>query len=207
MRDEHFPWRPHPWHGLQPGPDIPQRITAFIEITPFDGVKYEVDKQTGYLRADRPQASSSLPPMPYGFVPRTYCGSRVGALMPCAEGGDRDPLDVWVLTERPISRSEILLEARVVGGIPMLDGGLADDKLVAVLSSDELWMDVREIGDVPPVFMRRLIHYLRTYKALPGRETPVEVGEPYGREHAQAIVLAAIEDYHAAFGPSAPQGA
>ena len=54
MTTSHFHWRPHPWHGLEPGPDCPEVVTAYIEITPFDLVKYEVDKETGYLRVDRP---------------------------------------------------------------------------------------------------------------------------------------------------------
>ena len=40
-------WRPHPWHGLSPGPNPPLELRAFIEITHFDLVKYEVDKSTG----------------------------------------------------------------------------------------------------------------------------------------------------------------
>jgi len=199
MNPEHFPWRPHPWHGLDAGPDIPRRIHAFIEITPFDGVKYEIDKRSGYLKVDRPQGSSSLPPMPYGFVPRTYCDTRVGALMPGTAGGDRDPLDVCVLTDRAISRPDLILEARVIGGIPMRDAGLADDKIVAVLASDELYADVHDIGDVPEVLLRRLVHYLQYYKARPGRENPVSLGEAYGRTHAERVILAAIEDYDAEF--------
>ena len=81
-------------------------VNAFIEITPFDLVKYEVDKATGYLRVDRPQRTSSLPPTLYGFIPRTYCGERVGRLMRGATHGDRDPLDICVLSERPIARAE-----------------------------------------------------------------------------------------------------
>ena len=68
-----YRWRPHPWHGLEAGPNPPSEIHAYIEITPFDLVKYEVDKATGYLRVDRPQRSSSQPPALYGFIPRTYC--------------------------------------------------------------------------------------------------------------------------------------
>lgn len=199
MKHDHYAWRPHPWHGLEAGPDVPRRITAFIEITPFDGVKYEIDKHSGYLKVDRPQGSSSLPPMPYGFVPRTYCGARVGALMPGTNGGDRDPLDVCVLTDRAISRPDILLEARVVGGIPMRDAGFADDKIVAVLASDELYADVNDIDDVPEVLLRRLVHYLQYYKARPGRENPVSLGAPYDREHAERVIRAAIEDYDAEF--------
>ena len=59
-------WRPHPWHGLEPGPEAPRIVSAFIEITPFDLMKYEVDKATGYLRVDRPQRTSSQPPSLYG---------------------------------------------------------------------------------------------------------------------------------------------
>ena len=103
-----YRWRPHPWHGLEVGPEPPRRVHAFIEICPFDLVKYEVDKTTGYLRVDRPQRSSSQHPTLYGFIPRTYCGPLVGQLMPEAIRGDGDPLDICVLTERPITRSEIL---------------------------------------------------------------------------------------------------
>ena len=71
----HF--RPHPWHGLDAGPEPPALVNAYIEITPFDLMKYEVDKVSGYLRVDRPQRSSAQHPSLYGFVPRTYCGDRV----------------------------------------------------------------------------------------------------------------------------------
>lgn len=82
MAQTHDPYRRHPWHGLTAGPNPPSLVHAFIEITPFDYVKYELDKETGYLRVDRPQQSSSQPPMLYGFVPQTYCGRRVQALSP-----------------------------------------------------------------------------------------------------------------------------
>jgi hypothetical protein len=34
-------WRPHPWHGLDTGRDPPVHVNAYIEITPFDLIKYE----------------------------------------------------------------------------------------------------------------------------------------------------------------------
>jgi inorganic pyrophosphatase len=107
-----YRWRPHPWHGLEVGEDPPVLVQAYIEITPFDGVKYEIDKATGYLRVDRPQRNSSLPPTLYGFIPRTYCGDAVGALCEKAKEGDHDPLDICVISERPINRSEVILCAR-----------------------------------------------------------------------------------------------
>ncbi len=55
-------YRPHPWHGLDAGREPPLRVNAYIEITPYDLIKYEVDKASGYLRVDRPQRTSSQPP-------------------------------------------------------------------------------------------------------------------------------------------------
>ena len=115
--DPFFRWRPHPWHGLEVGPEPPRIVHAYIEITPFDLVKYEIDKVTGYLRVDRPQRTSSQPPTLYGFIPRTYCGRRVHALSPEAERGDGDPLDICVISEGPSTRAEVILNARVVGGL------------------------------------------------------------------------------------------
>ncbi|WP_287245546.1 inorganic diphosphatase, partial [Okeania sp. SIO1H5] len=111
---------------------------AYIEITPFDSVKYEVDKATGYMRVDRPQRTSSVPPNLYGFIPKTFCGKRVSSLSPKAEQGDGDPLDICVISERPINRAELILDARVVGGIQMVDNGEADDKIIGVLKNDNV---------------------------------------------------------------------
>ena len=140
-------WRPHPWHGLDAGAEAPDVVRAFIEITPFTLVKYELDKESGFLRVDRPQRTSSAPPAPYGFIPRTYCAERVRTLSPGAVRGDGDPLDICVISERPIDVTEVLLDARVLGGIPMLDGGEADDKIIAVLANDDLWAAAEELSD------------------------------------------------------------
>src|SRR5690606_3747216 len=115
---------PHPWHGLDAGHRAPDVVNTYIEITPFDTIKYEIDKATGYLRVDRPQRGSAQPPTLYGFIPRTFCGDRVAALS--ADGVDRadgDPLDICVISERDITRADLVLSARVVGGIQMIDGG------------------------------------------------------------------------------------
>lgn len=193
-------WRPHPWHGLAPGIEPPRRLQAYIEITPFDPVKYEIDKVTGYLRVDRPQRSSSLPPALYGFVPRTYCGPRVAALSPGAGEGDWDPLDICVLSERPITRAEVLLNVRVVGGLRQADRGAADDKIIAVLENDSIWGEAEDIGDVPERLIERLRHYFATYKMVPGEESPVVVRTVYDVAHAERVVNAAIADYLEAFG-------
>lgn len=195
-----FRWRPHPWHGLEVGPDAPRLVHAFIEICPFDMVKYEVDKTTGYLRIDRSVRSSSQHPTLYGFIPRTYCGNRVGSLMEGAQCGDGDPLDICVITERPISKTEIILNARVVGGLPMLDHGEADDKIIAVIEDDPLWSEIDELKDLPSALIERLMHYFLTYKYVPEKPSKVSIGEPYDFEHAKTVIEAAIQDYEHEFG-------
>ena len=52
----------HPWHGIKIGENTPREVTVFIEIVPSDTVKYEVDKETGYLKIDRPQQYSNVVP-------------------------------------------------------------------------------------------------------------------------------------------------
>ena len=200
MPHDHSHWRPHPWHGLSYGEGAPGEVTVYIEITPFDLVKYEVDKATGYLRVDRPQRTSSQPPALYGFIPQTFCAERVTKLCPVAKKGDGDPLDICVLSERPIAKSEILLTARVIGGIQLLDSDEADDKIIAVLKNDYVWGHARDLADVPPVLVERLEHYFATYKLVPGEPPRTRVNGTYGYDHAAAVVEAAIADYRDHFG-------
>ena len=195
-----YRWRPHPWHGLEVGPKPPQIVNAFIEITPFDLMKYEVDKTTGYLRVDRPQRSSSQHPSLYGFVPRTLCGPRVGAISKLTAKGDGDPLDICVLSERPINRGEVILHARVIGGILMIDHGEADDKIVAVLDNDRFWAKAQDISDIPDIMIERLRHYFATYKLIPGEPVQVSIEQTYGRERAEVLVQAAMGDYKDIYG-------
>ena len=194
-----FQFRPHPWHGLDVGPEPPGVLNAYIEITPFDLMKYEVDKVSGYLRVDRPQRTSAQHPALYGFIPRTYCAERVCQLAPGAKRGDGDPLDICVLSERAITRNEIIVRCRVIGGLQMIDRGEADDKIIAVLDNDYVWGEARGLSDVPAVLVERLQHYFSTYKMLPGEVAPTKIMRVYERDHALKVVMAAMADYAAAF--------
>lgn len=195
----------HPWHGVSPGNEAPAVLTCFIEIVPGDTVKYEIDKVSGYLKIDRPQRFSNVPPALYGFVPRSYCGERVGEF--CAErtgreamNGDGDPLDVLVLTEHHIPRGDILVRAMPIGGLRMIDAGAADDKIIAVLEGDALFAEVMDITDLPEAVVERLRHYFLTYKLAPGTtEQPVEIAGIYGRAEAHEVIRRSFEDYHFQF--------
>jgi inorganic pyrophosphatase len=198
----------HPWHGIPPGGDAPGVVNAYVEIVPTDAVKYELDKASGHLRVDRPQRFSSFPPTLYGFIPQTFCGDRVAALCRRAgvEGaaairGDGDPMDICVLTERPAAHANFLVRAKPVGGLRMIDGDEADDKIIAVMENDVAYGYIEDIGQAPRGLVERLQHYFLTYKQLP-QESPrrVEIADVYDREAALETISRSIEDYRALYG-------
>ena len=194
-------YQAHPWHGVSIGENAPEVVTAFIEIVPTDTVKYEIDKDSGFLIVDRPQKFSNIIPAPYGFIPQTYCDKEVAKL--CMEKcgktgieGDGDPLDICVLTERTIDAGNILMPAVPIGGFRMIDGGEADDKIIAVLKGDEFYQQWEDIKDCPDSVLLRLEHYFLTYKDMPGIvKSNVEITHVYGREEALEVIRKSQEDY------------
>jgi inorganic pyrophosphatase len=196
-------FRAHPWHGVSMGKDAPRVVTTYIEIVPTDTVKYEMDKLTGILRMDRPQQYSNVCPSLYGFIPRTLCAERVGAL--CSERtgrpgiqGDGDPMDVCVLTEKEISHGDILVQAIPIGGLRMIDGKEADDKIIAVLSGDAVFGSFTDIAQCPAPLVDRLRHYFLTYKQGPDRAAhTVEITHVYGRDEAHEAIRRSAQDYEA----------
>jgi len=205
-------YRLHPWHGVAIGADAPRRVTAYIELVPTDTVKYELDKTSGYLKIDRPQKFSNVCPTLYGLIPRTYCGSGHGALT-CERTrrtgivGDGDPLDICVLAEKAITHGDILVQAIIVGGLRMLDGDQADDKIIAVLEGDALYGAWQDIEELPRALVDRIQHYFLTYKRPPGTsETRVEIAGVYGRDEAYEVVRCCMADYAEHFGHEPASG-
>jgi inorganic pyrophosphatase len=195
-------WRRHPWHGLHARTEDMKEglVQVYVEMTPSDVVKYELDKGSGFLMVDRPQRTTSSPPALYGFIPRTYCAEEVAKRCKDADVADGDPLDICVYSERHITRADIILRARVVGGIQMIDGGEADDKIIAVLEGDNIWGDVYDIADLPKIKTERLQHYFMTYKMVPGKVNNIKVDYVYGRDEALQVIAAAELDYQNHFG-------
>src|SRR5512143_395706 len=203
----HLPllFKPHPWHGIPIGDDAPRTVTCFIEIVPTDTIKYELDKETGYLKVDRPQKFSNICPSLYGFIPQTYCGERVGAFCSARTSrpgivGDGDPMDICVLTEKNISHGDIILKAIPIGGLRMIDGDEADDKIIAVLQNDAMYGGWRDIPDAPAALIERLRHYFLTYKQVPGAAPPrVEITDIYDRDEAYDVINRSRADYESHF--------
>lgn len=194
-------YKAHPWHGISAGEKAPEVVTAFIEIVPTDTVKYEIDKETGYLKVDRPQKFSNAIPTLYGFIPQTYCAERVAEFSrDNANGaevvkGDGDPLDICVLSERSVTHGNIILPAIPIGGFRMIDHGEADDKIIAVMKGDEFYMQWNDVSDCPKSYINRLKHYFLTYKNLPGEKSVCQITDVYGREEAFEVIRRSQADY------------
>ena len=192
----------HPWHGIDLGKNAPEIVNAFIEIVPTDTVKYEVDKESGYLSLDRPQKFSNIVPSLYGFLPRTYCSTKMAELTNQALArydieGDGDPLDICVLTEKDVTHGDILVTAYPIGGLRLLDHNQADDKIIAVLKNDAIYGRYNDITDLPKSIIRRLVHYFTTYKDIPGENTQRMVFvNLYGAEEARDVIQRSREDYN-----------
>jgi inorganic pyrophosphatase len=195
----------HPWHGVSPGENAPEAVNAYIEIVPTDAVKYELDKRSGHLRVDRPQRFSSMCPALYGFIPQTFCGDQVAKL--CADRtrttgiqGDGDPMDICVLTEKTFAHGSIFLLAKPIGGLRMIDGHQADDKILAILDADLAYGHIKDIDECPKALVDRLKHYFLSYKQLPG-DAPrrVEIVDVYGRAEALDVITRSFRDYDLEF--------
>ena len=199
-------FKSHPWHGTPPGDCVPDVLNAYIEIVPNDNVKYEIDKPSGHLKVDRPQRYSNRCPTPYGFIPQTYCSQNVGNYCSKQTGrqgikGDGDPLDICVLSEPSISHGDILLKVIPIGGLRMIDGDEADDKILAVLCNDSVYGHWQDISECPKSLIDRLRHYFLTYKDMPGsRRASVEITAVYPQAEAVEVINASIKDYKAEFG-------
>jgi len=195
----------HPWHGLTPGKDAPKMVNAYIEIVPTDAVKYELDKQSGHLHVDRPQRFSSMCPSLYGFIPQTFCGDEVARLSAERTGisdikGDGDPMDICVLTEKTFVQGNFFLNAKPIGGLRMIDGEQADDKIISILESDLAYGHIRDIRQCPKALVDRLKHYFLSYKQLPG-DAPrrVEIVDVYDAEEALDVIRRSLIDYQNKF--------
>ncbi len=197
-------FKSHPWHGINIGEEAPQKVSSFIEVIPSDTVKYEVDKESGYLMIDRPQKFSNIVPALYGFIPRTYCAEEVAEYSSEKSGqeleGDLDPLDICVLTEREVTHGNIIVTCKPIGGFRMIDGGEADDKIIAILNSDEIYGEYNDVSDLPKALLDRLQHYFLTYKQLPKDKPKVEITHTYGREEAYEVIKRSQLDYQKHFG-------
>lgn len=171
------------WHEIGAGESVPEVVNVIVEIPKGSKNKYEIDKETGLIKLDRAMKSSQDYPFDYGFVPQTLWE-------------DGDALDVILLTTYPLAIG-ILVEARPVAVMRMIDGGEGDDKIIAVPKNDPRWEEVRDLSDINKHTIKEIQHFLETYKSIEGKS--VEISGVEGREQALEAVKKGLQMYQEKF--------
>lgn len=163
--------------------DIPagtaEEMNVIIEIPKYSKNKYEIDKDTGIIALDRVMHSAQDYPFDYGFVPQTLFD-------------DGDALDVVLLTTHPLAPG-ILLKARPVAIMEMVDNGERDDKVVAVPVDDPRFDHVQDLTDLNPHFTKEMTHFFETYKKVQDKE--VSIGDWHGQTEAKEAFTKSCELY------------
>ena len=166
---------------LPAGKNPPYEINVFIEVPlRSDPIKYELDKESGFIFVDRYLYTSMFYPCNYGFIPSTL-------------GGDGDPLDVMVVGRMPVM-SGAVLRARPIGVLEMEDEAGGDEKLLAV-PIDKITpvnRNVRTYQDLPEIDLARIAHFFEHYKDLEPNKWVKVLGWA-GPERAQELILEGIE--------------
>lgn len=174
----------NPWHHVSPQGDAQDIVRGVIEIPKGTRAKYELDKESGLLRLDRVLYSAVYYPANYGFIPQSYCD-------------DKDPLDILIISQIDFVPL-CLVPAKVIGVMRMLDGGEADDKLIAVSAGDPSVSHINDISELPPHFILELRRFFEDYKKLENKTVVVE--DFLGKETALKILEDSFAMYQAYFG-------
>ena len=171
------------WHSLDNSRINPDDFIAVIEIEKGGKVKYELDKETGFIIADRILYTSTHYPGNYGFIPKTYAD-------------DKDPLDVIVICSEPI-RTMSLIRCYPIGVLNMVDGGENDEKIIAIPFNDPTYNSCKSIKDLPSHIFEEMKHFFQVYKALENKNTAVD--EILDADDARKVITKAIQNYKETF--------
>ena len=169
----------HPWHQVEFYDNFPKIVPAIIEVPKGSQIKYELDKASGLVRVDRILYSAVHYPANYGFIPQTYCD-------------DNDPLDILVLGQESVTPL-CIMRARPIGVMKMIDGGVADDKIIAIHEDDPQYNCYHHIDDLPPHTLKTLRRFFEDYKILESKEVKIE--SFLGPEKAFEIIRQAADFY------------
>ena len=140
---------------LPPGRNPPHEINVLIEVPlRSDPIKYEYDKENGFIFVDRYLYTAMFYPCNYGFIPNTL-------------SLDGDPVDVMVIGRMPVVPGAIL-RARPIGVLMMEDEAGQDEKILAVPIDKitQVHRNVHSYKDVPPIDLARITHFFEHYKDL-----------------------------------------
>ena len=174
----------NPWHSISIGENAPEVVQAIIEIPRGSKAKFEIDKSSNLIKLDRVLYSAVHYPQNYGLIPQTYCE-------------DGDDLDVLVLCSEVLPPL-CLVEVRVVGVMGMVDGGEADDKIIAVATKDPNVKHINDLSDIPQHTLDEIKQFFEEYKKLEKKKV-VEVTGFGDKEKAIQVVKDSMKLFQETF--------
>jgi inorganic pyrophosphatase len=174
----------HPWHDLSPGKELPHTVQAIIEIPRGSKAKYEIDKQSGFLKLDRVLTTALHYPINYGFIPQTYAG-------------DHDPLDILVFSQIDLPPLT-LVNAKIIGVLRMIDKEEMDDKIIAVALTDIAVNHIENLDQFPEFILNEIRRFFEDYKKQ-GNVNPVVIPQLLGKTEAVTIIEEALNEYQKLF--------
>ncbi|MEM0158701.1 MAG: inorganic diphosphatase [Thermoplasmataceae archaeon] len=147
------------WHTVDRGSKFPEEFNVIVETPKGSKNKYEISKEFPVVLLDRVLHSSVHYPLDYGLIPQTLYD-------------DGDPIDVMVLISEPTFPG-ILLKARPIAMMKMIDQGDTDNKILAVASNDPNFKEVQTIDNLPKHLLDEVANFFQTYKLLENKKTEV----------------------------------
>lgn len=133
------------------GKDSPDVVNVVIEIPRGTWRnKYEVDKESGRIFLDRVNATFFAYPYDYGYIPDTLCE-------------DGDPLDALILIDEPLFPG-VVVRARPIGVLYMVDDGEKDEKLVCVANEDVTKNHLTSLDQLGEDFKKALENFYQHVK-------------------------------------------
>jgi inorganic pyrophosphatase len=134
-------------------------VEALIEIPRGSRNKYEYDDERGLMKLDRVLHSSVHYPTDYGIIPDT--------LAP-----DGDHLDILIIIHEPTFPG-CLVDARVIGGLDMVDEKGSDFKVLAVPHQDPRFDGIDSLDQLPKHWLLEIQTFFDTYKLLEPKQTEI----------------------------------
>ena len=171
------------WHTISAGPEPPEHLYVIVETPKGSKNKFEISKKFPMVVLDRVLHSSVMYPIEYGAVPQTLYA-------------DGDPLDAMVLTSEP-TYPGIIVEARPVGVMKMIDQGDQDNKILMVAEGDPRFKQIKSYSDLPEHTLKEIANFFQTYKILEKKKTEVLGWE--GMDFAIKEIKESMETYRKKF--------
>ncbi len=162
------------------GDKAPEEFNLIIEIRRGEKNKYELDKDSGELILDRVNAVSMGYPTDYGYVPDTLCE-------------DGDPLDGLLVIDESAPHG-VVVPARAIGVLYMIDNNEADEKLICVAASDVTKSHIKSVEDLGVNFKPMIEHFYSNYKSWKNdwQGTPVSFNGWGDAAEAKEVISKAI---------------